>query len=428
VDAWRWLRVQGAAVKRAQYLGASEQDLDRLALLLLSLPALESAGVTLHARPDASLAAFLAAAGLAVACCSRLKCLELVIVLTTNDYAPVVEVAEAPALERLTAGLAGLSRLRELALELTEDYIGGRLPACISCLAQLTSLSLGGIYGLRCAPGWARLPALELLHFRLCQFAGDGEEALPGMDALVSLTSLSMFDCYGLRVFPASLWRLPQLCSLSCWPECGPELCDVPRGELPVAGLPASAPCFAVFTHLTLAGYNLPACPPGILAMRRLKQLDLSYGCFEHLPGGVSALTALEKLRLGRHTAAPAEIGGAFHAQALGSLARFPCLRELSFNNCSVQFCASFAAAAAHPRLELLELDSSFPTRGPSCRAFLAFVGSLLQQGRSRVVKLCHIFPVVQGEGRRDSRNFLAALHAVSVDEYDNYCLSDDEE
>jgi len=34
----------------------------------------------------------------------------------------------------------------------------------------------------------------------------------------------------------------------------------------------------------------------------------------------------------------------------------------------------------------------------------------------------------VQGEGRRDSRNFLAALHAVSVDEYDNYCLSDDEE
>ena len=97
----------------------------------------------------------------------------------------------------------------------------------------------------------------------------------------------------------------------------------------------------------------------------------------------------------------------------------------MSFNNCSVLFCASFAAAATHPRLSRLELTWSYPARGPSCRAFLAFVGGLLEQGRSRVVELRNVCPLVQGEGRRDSRNFLVALHAGNAGEYEHYGLGD---
>ncbi len=88
-------------------------------------------------------------------------------------------------------------------------------------------------------------------------------------------------------------------------------------------------------------------------------------------------------------------------------------------------FCASFATAAAHPGLTLLELTCSYPARGPSCLAFLAFAGGLVQQGRSRVINLYDRCPVVQGEGRRDSRNFLVALHAVSAGEYEHYGLGD---
>ncbi len=351
MDAWRWLGVQGAAVKCARQLSATNQDLDRLALLLLSLPALEHAGVILHPRRDASPAAFqafLAAAALALARCSRLQRLDLDIELDrwgAGVRRTVLEAAEARALERLMTGLAGLTRLRALTLELTEDCIGAPLPACTSCLAQLTYLCLGGFVNLVCAPGWARLPALECLEFRDCMYAADGEEALPGMDTLVSLTSLSLDECPSLRALPTSLWRLSRLCSIVHYTNKA-DLADLPRSELPFAGLPATAPCFAFMTHLTLAGHNWPACPPGILAMRRLKQLDLSRGCFEHLPEGVSALTALEGLRLGRHTAEPEQIGGAFDARALGCLARFPFLRELSFN----KIAACFSARALRPR------------------------------------------------------------------------------
>jgi len=139
--------------------------------------------------------------------------------------------------------------------------------------------------------------------------------------------------------------------------------------------------------------------------------LDLSGSCFEQLPEGVSALTALEELRLGRHATGDLEIGGSLDARALGSLDGFPKLRKLSFANCSVLFCSHFQAAAAHPRLERLELSASYPVLGPSYGAVLAFVITLLQQGRADVFKLTD--GAVKGAGRHDSRYFRAALRAV---------------
>ena len=50
-----------------------------------------------------------------------------------------------------------------------------------------------------------------------CVFACAGEEALPGMDALASLTSLELWGCNGLRALPTALWRLTQLrCLTHC--------------------------------------------------------------------------------------------------------------------------------------------------------------------------------------------------------------------
>ncbi len=374
-SARRWLQVQGGAVKCVRGLTVGEEtdegvpgrDLDaaRLSALLAGLPALTSLGwlrlrADLHRRPTiAAVRAFLAGASRAIGRCSRLQALFLAINLhgglanqvpeaLVRDLASVRSLEEVnlsfdarheadrlkwpilPSVAHLVADLAGLPRLRELELRVGSVRMEATLPASLSRLAQLTLLSLCGLHDLRCAPGWARLPALECLSFGECVFAGYGEAALPGMDALVSLTSLILWDCPSLRALPASLWRLTRLCHLEHRGEAR-ELAGVPRGELPVASLPLSAPCFASMFDLTLSGHSLRAFPPGILAMSRLGMLDLSCSHFERLPEGVSALTGLRELRLGRHPLQWLAIGGALDARALGSLAGFPWLNRPGF-------------------------------------------------------------------------------------------------
>jgi hypothetical protein len=287
------------------------------------------------------------------------------------------------------------------------------LPACVSRLVQLTYLSLKGVICLRCAPGWARLPALERLVFTDCGFAvEDGEAALPGMDALVSLTCLTLGECHGLSVLPASLWRLARLHSLNYWSWLSGE---EPR-ELLVAGLPASAPCSASMRSLILSGHGLSAFPARVLALTRLTLLDLRDNCCEQLPDGVSVLTALKALSLGHSADLGCNvgwgwIGGALDARALGGLGGFPNLCSLCFERCSVLLCPSFQAAAAHPRLKELELRTSHPACGPSRGAFLGFVVALLQQGRGGVLHLRG--GVDQGAGLQDDQSFRVALQAV---------------
>jgi len=421
------------------------RDLDagRLSALLASLPALTSIEwlklrADLHRRRTrAAIQAFLAGAARAIARCSGLQTLRLRIVLlggladqlpealvrelagvhTLEDVTLSFEACRAdrpdwPAtfsLAHLVAGLAGLPRLRALYLMVENVGMDATLPASVSRLAQLTSLRLREFHGLRCEPGWARLPALVCLHFERCVFAGDGEAALPGVDALAALTSLELEGCPSLRLLPASLWRLTQLRRLVH--DCGGQwdLARVPRAALPVAGLPATG--LASLTSLCLTGHDLRAFPPGVLAAVRLTHLDLSHCCFEQLPEGVSALTALKQLRLGRHPPGKLEIGGAIDARALGSLAGFPALSSLSFANCSVLLCPTSQAAAAHPRLEQLQLETSYPASGPPCMAVLGFAHLTLQQGRPDALELTQ--SIVRGEGRQDSRDFLAALRAV---------------
>ena len=437
--AWRWLQEQGAALTCICGL-VVDADAERLRTLLTSLPALgsisrleEVSGLTLRPRPGAGASAtqdFLAGAARAIGCCSCLQRLELRIEFADQlaDGVPgsfCQYLAEARALEdlmltigsggagahdevatasvpQMMAGLAGLSRLRTLALKL--DNVGGdaTLPACVSHLAALTSLTLNGLRGLRCADGWARLPNLQRLVFYECGFAADGEAALPGMGALASLTELEAFLCPGLHVLPASLWRLMRLRNLGHWGLCN---------EQPAPYLPTSAPCFALLTDVTLNNHQLRDWPACVLGMTNLTHLDQRNNCFEELPDAVSTLTALQMLYLGRRFTESDEIGGALDARALGNLAGFPALGSLEFDHCSVQFCPSFQAAAAHPCLKELELVASYPACGSSCGAFLGFVHALLQQGRAGVLQVHE--SVVQGAGRHDCRRFRGALQAV---------------
>jgi len=465
-SAWRWLQVQRYAVRRMSGLVVGEEpeegvpgrdpDAGRLSALLASLPALMSISAMdlradLHRRPSApAVRAFLAGAARAIARCSCLWHLSLYITLLGGlaDQLPEAltrELASVRFLEELTlsfaargaarpdwpatfslarvvADLARLSRLRGLSLTVRNVSMEATLPACVSRLTQLTSLSLHGFDGLRCEPGWARLPALVRLRLEACVFACDGEAALPRMDTLVSLTSLDIMVCPGLRLLPASLWRGSQLRRLMHWTRKW-DLTGAPRGALPLAGLHAGgAPCFASLAHLNLMGHNLATFPPAILTATRMTHLDLSYCCFEHLPEGVTVLTALTELQSGRHfVRGEGEIGGALDARALGSLAGFPHLRHLSFNNCSMLVGSDFQAAAAHPCLGWLVLRASYPALGPSCGAFLGFVLALLQQRRPDVLGMFD--SIITGAGRQDSLCFRAALRAVGYPLHDEDVL-----
>ena len=430
-------------------LVVDDTNAERLSTLLTSLPLLvsisdfgASSGLTLQARPDAAAAAvqdFLAGAARTIGRCSRLRHLDLRVVLADEleDQMPGTVwqyLAEARALEHLQltikkagvymrdgpgaanglhvlTGLACLLQLRTLTLTLDCDICGEvTLLACMSCLVQLTSLTISGLYGLDCAPGWARLPALACLKFVECDFTCDGEDALPGMDALGSLTSLVLWDCSGLHVLPTSLGRLTQLrCLAHClWVE-------AERDEIPVWSLPACASaCVASLTDLTLMGHNMPTWPACVLAATHMTSLNLACNCFEQLPEGVTVLTALQTLYLGRQCGGKQEIGGALDARALGSLDCFPALHELGFANCSVLFDPSFQAAAAHPCLHYVELSTSYPACGPSCQAFMGFALALLQQGRADV--LCVPNSIVEGAGQQDDQRFRAALEAVGIE------------
>ncbi len=88
-----------------------------------------------------------------------------------------------------------------------------------------------------------------------------------------------------------------------------------------------------------------------------------------------------------------------------------------------MRFCSDFQAAAAHPCLECLKLEASYPASGPSCLAFLGFVGCLRQRGRSDVLEFGESI-LVEGKGRQASRDFRAALRAVGYLKP----LSDDED
>ena len=450
-SARKWLQAQGGAVRCVRDVRVRDDEEEcvpgrdlagRLSTLLASLPALTSIGglvLEFTGTTAAAHQAFLAGAARAIARCSSLQQLDLLIQLdaglagqpplalvrelasvrTLEDLRLKFEAGEAsradwPApfcLAHLVAGLAGLPRLRALYLMVVDvnDFdVGATLPACVSRLAQLTRLTLSGFHGLCCERGWARLPALAELYFDECVFASDGESALPGMAGLVALTSFHVWKCPSLRMLPASLWGLTQLRDLAHGGDYS-GLGLAPHDALPLTFVPAGgAPCFASLTDLMLAGSRLQAFPTGALAATRLSHLDLMGCCFEQLPEVVSELIGLEELCLGRHAAVGSQIGGTLDARALGSLAGFPSLRHLQVGSSELLLCPSFQAAAAHPRLERLLLTVSYPAPGPSFRAVLGFVTGLLQRGRPDVLELHR--SVVTGAARRNSRNFRAAL------------------
>lgn len=159
---------------------------------------------------------------------------------------------------------------------------------------------------------------------RISQFwvvLGGGEHAFPGMDGLVSLSSLSFEETPTLTHFPTTLWRLTQLqCLTHNLPHCSALL--MTQGSLPRTALPAEL----LQQCLNLQNQGFESFPHVVTQLAALTLLSLSGN---HFDAGFTSLSALVDMDLGCLPSVGS--GGSADARVLGSLSAFSKAGEAFF-------------------------------------------------------------------------------------------------
>ena len=280
--------------------------------------------------------------------------------------------------------LACLTQLTELQLSLEGSLTQYTLPHAFSCMS-LRSLTLRDIHEeLAFEPGWG-MSSLESLTFERCSSG----YLVPGLDACTRLTALCSSE-----VWYTDTWDVPP--NLAVLPRLRAYTFTVPEGT------EQSLEEFDEPGHLRL----LAMCTS---SMQGLETLVLDDPAFESFPDCLSVLRGLQSLRLGvRKTAVvnlPAVVTnlsrlrslslgfsffdeyrrGTFNVAALGSLSAFPCLKELCFSSCWVEFSDELASAEAHTALSHLKFVCAYPCMGQHMLAVLALHRHLRRQGRQGV-------------------------------------------
>ena len=241
---------------------------------------------------------------------------------------------------------------------------------------------------------------------------------LPGVTALQRLTRLEFMNHQKLSVFDPQLVQLPRLQHLVIAPG---EMCDaVYRGDSPgLFRLPADMGALkASLLHLELCYLGLPCFPLALTQLVALNSLDAIDNHFTELPAGITALSRLTELRLGRiedgndpmqrHRKLPLDV------RALGDLSGFPALRELTLEYCEVMLCPSLLGAVRHASLVELRFHTAHPA--PECApVVLQLSRELRRLGRGSVFRyVCHRSAGYMQE-RAACQVFEAELHACGL-------------
>ena len=151
-----------------------------------------------------------------------------------------------------------------------------------------------------------------------------------------------------------------------------------------------------------------------------LKCLDASGNNFAQLPAGITALSRLTVLTLGRR-ASPNDMlqlheKRPLNVVALGDLSGFPALRELTLTFCEVVLCMSLPCGAVqHTCLALIYFYNAHPA--PECALMVLLLSRALKRtGRGSVVCRVLNFPVNNplelAQERAPCYKFMAALEA----------------
>ena len=303
----------------------------------------------------------------------------------------------------MVSALVPLTGLVELSLTSGQPAV---VPAALSHLKSLQSLTFDEFSPFVLEAGCLDLPNLQSLEFEDCGFEEDAQ-LLPGVTALQCVTCIAFLAykrpfCFGKKV------RLPDPVSSQ------------------VHGLPACMGHLSLsLLHLHVLGLVLPYFPLVMTQLVALECLDASYNEFAELPAGITALSRLTELRLGRSPVMHGKVlceDEPLDVRALGDLSGFPALRKLDFQTCEVMLSPSLLGAARHASLATLCFRHAHPA--PGCMLMVLQLsqelkrlkrGSMLAVERAEDHLMPHcvrrVLPLIDVRAQVRFDSFKAALH-----------------
>ena len=220
--------------------------------------------------------------------------------LTKLALSSEMEVPET--LADVVGALVSVTGLAELSVDLPQPAV---VPAALAQLKGLRSLELRNMSPCVFHAGCLELPRLLSLKVRCCNV----EEALPGVTALRCLTRIEFSGKEGPCLFDPALVQLPLQCMvLSQDTQFAKVYSSAPLGRLRLPSGMGSL-C-STLLQLDISGLRLAHFPVALTQLVALKCLDASGNEFAELPAGVTALSRLMEVTLGRIDA-PVNPGGA---------------------------------------------------------------------------------------------------------------------
>ena len=427
--ARRWLARNAAEIKLLR--NCCDARASECASLVASVPGLEIVALHFHSLIRDDLGCLLEA----LAWCPRLRALHLSVGCFEIGY----DDDDLPWPFPHASAFAKLSSLTKLALAFEEDtpftladVVGALVPlpglAELSLMPAVVPAALGHFKGLQSLAfhmfgpcvleaGCLDLPNLLSLEFKGCEFDVDAEE-LPGLTALQRLTRMEMSGGQGPRFFDPQLVQLPGLQRLVLAQDRMDD--DVASDAPGLLSLPADMGLLSLsLMHLDISGLRLPQFPLALTQLVALEGLHVGENGFAELPAGITALSRLKELKLGRitsnedrlqrHESYPLDV------RALGDLSGFPALRELTFDFCEVTLSNNMLGAVQHSSLTTICFCNAHPAP-ESALMVLQLSQALKGLGRGRVVsRMWEHLRIAAEDVQAPCQKFMTALQACGL-------------
>ena len=275
-------------------------------------------------------------------------------------------------------------------------------PAALGQLKGLRSLALRRFSPCILEAGCLNLPNLMSLEFEGCYFEEEAQ-VLPGVTALQCLTRFELSGFQGTCFFDPGLVQLSQLKLLVLSQMLHGKEWRFVDFSLGLVEVPADMGLLSSsLLHLDVSVFILPHFPLALTHLVALKHLNARWNDFAELPAGITALSRLTELMLGRcpgNVSKPCRLEP-LDVRALGDLSGFPALRELEFCYCEVMLCPSLLGAVLHASLAVLCFDIAHPA--PECAPVVLQLSRELRRLRRGSVVTC--------------------AYSNEFDSYDRYC------
>ena len=259
-----------------------------------------------------------------------------------------------------------------------------------AALGQLKALRMLTFYSIRTCvleAGCLNLPELQSLQFYNCTVSD--AQVLPGVSALQCLTNIVFGKCEGPLTVDPQLARLPGLQRLVLSQDM--DNLELEHYLLGPLRLPADMGSLSsTLLHLNICGHTGTRFPQALTQLVALEHLNAKDNEFAELPAGITALSRLTELMLGRivkYDEDPLQLHEerTLDVRAMGDLSRFPYLCRLTFDFCEVMLCSSVLGAARHASLASLCFCFAHPA--PECAPAVLLLSQELERlGRGSVL------------------------------------------